>query len=57
MNRLIDISRIVFLILTVLVCVPAIAAFINPPEELTIAIVWIVLAVSCLGVITTWKKQ
>lgn len=57
MNTLIKICKYIFIGLTLLVAIPAVTAFIHPPDELSIAIVWIVLFVSCVGVIASWKPQ
>jgi hypothetical protein len=57
MARLVTLARGLFILITIVTAIPAIAAAINPPDEPTIAIVWIVLAISCVGVITTWRDN
>jgi hypothetical protein len=57
MAKLITLARGLFILITIVTAIPAIAAAINPPDEPTIAIVWIVLAISCVGVITTWRDN
>jgi hypothetical protein len=57
MAKLVTLARGLFILITIVTAIPALAAAINPPDEPTIAIVWIVLAISCVGVITTWRDN
>lgn len=56
MKQVINFYKFVFLVIThIIVAVALIACFTDVSSTLRLA--WIIFAVSCIGVITTWKIQ